>query len=139
MLLALLAVGLWVLAIAGGPPLLRLVLVAAMTACVVPLLAIPLARRVFEVQLPPANVLLYTAAITAAAIIALTVYRGSFGKRSLVNPERTAISRLSQRPYGAGAKTIPVMAASSVDVPGPPPTVASTELLAVAMIETEPE
>jgi cation-transporting P-type ATPase E len=81
-MLALLAVGLWVLAIAGGPPLLRIALVAAMAACVVPLLAIPLARRVFEVQLPPANVLLYTAASTAAAIIALTVYRGSFGKKS---------------------------------------------------------
>jgi hypothetical protein len=32
-----------------------------------------------------------------------------------------------------------VIAASSVDVPGPPPTVATTELVAVAMMETEQE
>jgi cation-transporting ATPase E len=82
-MLALLAVGLWVLAIAGGPPLLRLALVTAMAVCVVPLLAIPLSRRVFGIQLPPANVLLYTAAIAAAAIIGLTIYRGSFGRKDL--------------------------------------------------------
>ena len=39
--------------------------------------------------------------------------------------------------YGAGAKAMPVMAASSVDVPGPPPTVATILLFAVAMMETE--
>ena len=46
-MLALLAVGLWVLVIVADRTAWRIALVAAMAACVVPLLAIPLARRVF--------------------------------------------------------------------------------------------
>ena len=50
-------------------------LVAAMAACTVPLLAIPLARRVFAVQLPPAGVLLQVAGIVLVAIAGLTLWR----------------------------------------------------------------
>jgi hypothetical protein len=57
--------------------------IAAMAACVVPLLALPLARRVFDVRLPPANVLLANVAIAAGAIIGLSVHRGSFRRKDL--------------------------------------------------------
>jgi cation-transporting ATPase E len=74
-MLALLAVGLWVLVIVAGRAAWRIALVAAMAACVVPLLAIPLARRVFAVQLPPAGVLLQVAAVVLVAIAGLTLWR----------------------------------------------------------------
>jgi cation-transporting ATPase E len=74
-MLALLAVGLWVLVIVADRAAWRIALVAAMAACVVPLLAIPLARRVFAVQLPPADVLLQVAAVVLVAIAGLTLWR----------------------------------------------------------------
>jgi cation-transporting ATPase E len=74
-MLALLAVGLWVLVIVADRAAWRIALVAAMAACVVPLLAIPLARRVFAVQLPPAGVLLQVAAVVLVAIAGLTLWR----------------------------------------------------------------
>jgi cation-transporting P-type ATPase E len=74
-MLALLAVSLWVLGIVAGRTAWRLVLVPAMAACLVPLLAIPLARTTFAVQLPPAGVLLQVAGIAAAAIAGLTLWR----------------------------------------------------------------
>ena len=85
-MLALLAVSLWVLGIVAGRAAWRLALVTAMAACLVPLLAIPLARTVFAVQLPPAGVLLQVAGIVLAAIAGLTLWRrlrpaGSAGER----------------------------------------------------------
>jgi hypothetical protein len=74
-MLALLAVGLWVLVIAAGRAAWRVALVTAMAAGVVPLLAIPLARATFAVALPPAGVLLQVAGVVLAAIAALTVWR----------------------------------------------------------------
>lgn len=74
-MLALLAVGLWVLILVGGPPLMRLILIVTMTACVFPLLAIPWARHIFDIEIPPARVLLETAVIAAISIGALTLYR----------------------------------------------------------------
>jgi cation-transporting ATPase E len=74
-MLALLAVGLWVLGIVAGRAAWRITLVAAMAACLVPLFAIPLARSIFAVQLPPASVLLQVAGVTLAAIAGLTLWR----------------------------------------------------------------
>jgi cation-transporting P-type ATPase E len=74
-MLALLAVSLWVLGIVAGRTAWRLVLVPAMAAFAVPLLAVPRARDVFAVQLPPVTTLLETAAIVLAAIAALTAWR----------------------------------------------------------------
>jgi cation-transporting ATPase E len=74
-MLALLAVGLWVLGIVAGRAAWRITLVAAMAACLVPLFAVPLARSVFAVRLPPAAVLLQVAGVTLAAIAGLTLWR----------------------------------------------------------------
>ena len=74
-MLALLAVGLWVLAIVAGRAAWRLALVAVMAACLVPLFAVPLARSTFAVQLPSASVLLQVAAVVVAAITGLTLWR----------------------------------------------------------------
>jgi cation-transporting ATPase E len=74
-MLALLAVSLWILGIVAGRAAWRLTLVCAMAACLVPLFAIPWARAIFAVQLPPAGVLLQVAGIVLAAITALTVWR----------------------------------------------------------------
>jgi hypothetical protein len=73
-MLALLAVGLWVLGILAGRAAWRITLVAAMAACLVPLFAIPLARATFAVQLPPAGVLLQVAGVVLAAIAGLTLW-----------------------------------------------------------------
>lgn len=65
--LAVFAVGLWVLAlVAGRPTPGRVVLVAAMAAGLVPLLAVPLARRFLALQLPSAAVLAVEAAVVLA-------------------------------------------------------------------------
>jgi cation-transporting P-type ATPase E len=74
-MLALLAVGLWVLGIVAGRAAWRVTLVAGMAACLIPLFAIPLARGIFGVQLPPASVLLQVAAVVLAAIGGLTLWR----------------------------------------------------------------
>ena len=74
-MLALLAVSLWVLGIVARRTAWRLVLVPAMASFLIPLLAIPLARTTFAVQLPPAGVLLQTAALVLAAIAGLTLWR----------------------------------------------------------------
>jgi cation-transporting ATPase E len=74
-MLALLAVSLWILGIVARRTAWRLVLVPAMAACLIPLLAIPLARATFAVQLPPAGVLLQVAGLVLAAIAGLTLWR----------------------------------------------------------------
>ena len=74
-MLALLAVSLWVLGIVAGRTAWRITLVPAMAAFLVPLLAIPLARSIFAVQLPPAAVLLQAAGLVLAAIAGLTLWR----------------------------------------------------------------
>ena len=73
--LAVFAVGLWVLAlIAGLPALMRIVPITAMAGAQVLALAVPLARRVFALQLPPASVCACAACVTAAAIAGLTLW-----------------------------------------------------------------
>ena len=73
--LAVFIVGLWVLTlIAGLPALLRTALVAAMAGALVLLFALPLARRVFALQLPPAPVCAWAACAAAAAIAGLTLW-----------------------------------------------------------------
>ena len=74
-MLALLAVSLWVLGIIARRTAWRLVLVPAMAACLIPLLAIPLARATFAVQVPPAGVLLQVAGLVLGAIAGLTLWR----------------------------------------------------------------
>jgi cation-transporting P-type ATPase E len=75
-MLALFCVGLWVLGLIARPlNLLRIALLAAMAAGLALALAIPLARRIFSLQLPPVPVLLAVAAVTAASIVALTLWR----------------------------------------------------------------
>jgi cation-transporting ATPase E len=75
-MLAVFAVGLWVLAlVAGRPSPGRVVLVAAMAAGLVPLFAFPLARRVLALQLPSAAALATEAVVVLAAVAALTVWR----------------------------------------------------------------
>jgi cation-transporting ATPase E len=74
-LLALLAVGLWILGIVAGRAAWRIILLAAMAAFLIPLFAIPLARSILAVQVPPGGVLLQTAAVTLTAIAGLTLWR----------------------------------------------------------------
>ena len=87
--LAVFAVGLWVLAlIAGLPALMRIALVTAMTGALVLLLAVPLARRVFALQLPPASVCACAACVTAAAIAGLTLWTLWRGRPGTAEPDR---------------------------------------------------
>jgi cation-transporting P-type ATPase E len=73
--LAVFTVGLWVLAIIVGlPALMRIALVAAMAGALVLLFAVPLARQVFALQLPPASVCAWGACVSAAAIAGLTLW-----------------------------------------------------------------
>jgi len=75
-MLAVFTMGLWVLGlVAGRQTVSRIFLVAAMTLCLVPLFAIPLARRILALQLPPAGAIAAEAAVVLAAIAALTLWR----------------------------------------------------------------
>jgi cation-transporting ATPase E len=73
-MLALFAVSLWVLGIIAGCALWRIALVLAMAAFLAPLLAVPLARTTFAVQLPPVSVLLQVAGVVLAAVAGLTLW-----------------------------------------------------------------
>jgi cation-transporting P-type ATPase E len=89
--LAVFAVGLWVLVlIAGLPALMRVALVTAMAGALVLLLAVPLARRVFALQLPPVSVCAWAACVTAAAIAGLTVWTRWRGRPGADEPDRKA-------------------------------------------------
>ncbi len=61
--------------VAGRPTVSRIFLVTAMALCLVPLFAIPLARRILALQLPPAGAIAAEAAVVLAAIAALTLWR----------------------------------------------------------------
>jgi len=75
-MLAVFAMGLWVLVlVAGWPAASRIALIAAMAAGLVPLFAVSAARRVLALQLPPAGILAATAGVVLAAIAALTLWR----------------------------------------------------------------
>ncbi|HEY1627683.1 MAG TPA: HAD-IC family P-type ATPase [Streptosporangiaceae bacterium] len=75
-MLAVFAVAMWVLGLIARPlTASRIVLLAAMVAGLVLCFAIPLARRIFALQLPPGRVLAAEAAVSLAAIIVLTVWR----------------------------------------------------------------
>ena len=75
-MLALFAIGLWVLALTARPldPA-RIALLAGMAAGLGLLFAFPLTRRIFSLQIPPLPILLAVLGIAAAAISALTVWR----------------------------------------------------------------
>jgi cation-transporting ATPase E len=74
-MLALFAVSLWILAIVAARAPWRIVLVLTMAAFLVPLLAIPLARATFAVQLPPVGVLLQIGGVVLFAIAGLSLWR----------------------------------------------------------------
>jgi cation-transporting ATPase E len=59
----------------GQPAAVRVALIAAMAACMVALFAIPAARRIFALELPPPSVLAAEAAVVLVAISALTLWR----------------------------------------------------------------
>ncbi len=92
-MLAVFTMGLWVLGlVAGRPAASRILLIAAMAACLVPLFAVPLARRILALQLPSAGGLVAEAAVVLAAIAALTLWR-RFGPPRLARgpgPRRAA-------------------------------------------------
>ncbi len=74
--LALFAVGIWVLGLVARPlNAVKIVLIGAMVAGLVLLLAFPLGRRVFTLELPPGAVLVVCAAVVVAAIVTLTIWR----------------------------------------------------------------
>jgi len=75
-MLAVFAMGLWVLGlVAGRLTAGRIFLIAAMAAGLVPLFAVPAARRVLALQLPPAGIRAATAGVVLAGILALTLWR----------------------------------------------------------------
>jgi cation-transporting P-type ATPase E len=75
-MLAIFAVGLWVLALAAGRPVARgAALVAVMGSVLVALFAVPAARHVFALQLPPVSVCVQVACVVAATIGGLTLWR----------------------------------------------------------------
>lgn len=95
-MLALFALGIWVLVLIAHPlNAWKLTLIAAMVAGLVLLLAIPLSRRIFALQIPPASVLVVEGAIVLAAIVALTVWR--LIQRSKAQPAPPAPLRLRSR------------------------------------------
>ncbi|MGH3177821.1 MAG: cation-translocating P-type ATPase, partial [Streptosporangiaceae bacterium] len=87
-MLAVFAMGLWVLVlVAGRPAASRIFLLAAMAAGLVPLFAVPAARRVLALQLPPAGILAAIASVVLAAILALTLWR--LASRASQGPVKT--------------------------------------------------
>jgi hypothetical protein len=62
-------------ATSGQPAAVRVALIAAMAACMVALFAIPAARRVFALELPPPGLLAAEAAVVLVAISALSIWR----------------------------------------------------------------
>ncbi|MDA8294602.1 MAG: HAD-IC family P-type ATPase [Actinomycetota bacterium] len=75
-MLVLFAVGLWVLVMAARPLNVgRVVLVAAMATGLVPLFAIPTARRVLDLAVPPVPVLVEGAVVVGFALVVLTLVR----------------------------------------------------------------
>ncbi len=75
-MLALFAVGLRVLALVAGRPAGRAIaLVAAMAGSLVLLFAVPQARRIFALELPPASVCAWVTGVVLAAIGGLTLWR----------------------------------------------------------------
>lgn len=75
-MLAVFAVGLWMLALVAGRLVGRAIaLVAAMAGVLVALFAVPPARRIFALELPPVSVCAWVADVVLAAIAGLTVWR----------------------------------------------------------------
>jgi len=80
---AILGVGLWVLALVAGRPAGRAIaLVAAMAGSLVLLFAVPQARRIFALELPPASVCAWVAGVVLAAITGLTLWRRVWSRRA---------------------------------------------------------
>jgi len=75
-MLAVFAVGLWVLVLVAGRPVVRgIALVGVMAGVVVLLFAVPLARRILALGLPPLLVCVWAACAVLAAIAGLTLWR----------------------------------------------------------------
>ena len=82
-MLAVFAVGLWVLGLVADRPAGRAIaLVAAMAGALVLLVAVPLARRVFALVLPPVSVCAWVACVVLAAIAGLTLWRRFRSRRA---------------------------------------------------------
>jgi cation-transporting P-type ATPase E len=74
--LAAFTVSIWVLILIARPlSVFKAGLIAVMVAAMIVLLAVPLGRRIFALQLPSGQVIAVGAAIVLAAIVALTVWR----------------------------------------------------------------
>jgi cation-transporting ATPase E len=79
-MLAVFTVGLWVLALVAGRPVVRgTALVAAMGGPLVMLFAVPLARQVLDLQLPPVAVCVQVTGVVLASIGGLTLWRRAGG------------------------------------------------------------
>ena len=74
-MLAVFAVGLWVLALVAGPAGRAIALVAAMAGALILLFAVPQARRIFALELPPVSVCAWVTGLVLAAIGGLTLWR----------------------------------------------------------------
>ena len=75
-MLALFAIGLWVLALTARPlSVWRVALIVAAAGALGLLFAFPLGRRIFALQFPPAPVALATLGVVVLAILALTLWR----------------------------------------------------------------
>jgi cation-transporting ATPase E len=86
-MLVLFAVGLWVLAMVARPlDVPRLVLVAAMGIALVPLFALSVARRLLDLAVPPAPVLVEGALVAGLALVVLTLARQPERRRLLRRP-----------------------------------------------------
>ena len=82
-MLAVFAVGLWVLALVACRPIGRAIaLVAAMADVLVLLLAVPQARQVFALELPPVSVCAWVTGVVLAAITGLTLWRRAWSRRA---------------------------------------------------------
>jgi cation-transporting P-type ATPase E len=83
-MLAVFVAGMWVLAVIARPlSAARIALITAMIAAMAVLLAVPAARRVFALQLPPPGVLAAGGAAVTGAIVVLTGWRWLAARRGL--------------------------------------------------------
>ena len=102
-MLALFAIGLWVLALIAKPldtP--RIALLASMAAGIGLLFAFPISRRLFSLQIPPLPILVAVLCVVALAITALTLWRRLAPGRSALKVRR----RKDARPACIAARTV---------------------------------
>jgi cation-transporting P-type ATPase E len=92
-MLTVFTIGLWVLALVAGRPIPRsAALAAAMGGPLVMLFAVPLARHVFDLQLPPVSVCAQVAGVVLASIGGLALWR-RIGAPRMATPTPTPMLR----------------------------------------------